>query len=51
MAKSHKKSKATKKSKAKKESKTDKLNQIGRELERIQEKLDEINKTIAYLKP
>jgi hypothetical protein len=51
MAKSHRKSKATKESKAKKESKTDKLNRIGRELGRIQEKLDEINKTIAYLEP
>jgi chromosome segregation ATPase len=45
MAKSHKKHKA------KKESKTDKLNQIDRELGRIQEKLDEINGTIAYLEP
>jgi len=45
MAKSHGKRKA------KKESKTDKLNRIDRELGRIQEKLDEINGTIAYLEP
>lgn len=43
MAKSHRKSKA------KKESKTDKLNRIGGEWRRIQEKLDETNSTIASL--
>jgi hypothetical protein len=37
------------KSKAKKESKTDKLNQIHRELRRIQEKLDKTNRTITSL--
>jgi predicted nuclease with TOPRIM domain len=45
MAKSHRKIKA------KKESKTDKLNQINQELGRIQEKLNKINGTIAYLEP
>ena len=43
MAKSHGKSKA------KKESKTDKLNRIGGELRRIQEKLDETDRNITSL--
>jgi hypothetical protein len=37
------------KSKAKKESKTDELNRISRERGRVQEKLDEIDRTITSL--
>ncbi|KAG4441244.1 hypothetical protein IFR05_003292 [Cadophora sp. M221] len=41
--------KSHEKSRAKKESKTDKLNTIGGEWRRIQEKLDETNNTITSL--